>query len=73
MPLKGIICNVPILKCINATRPMFMPNVSNIPNNMKIVLFSVLPLLMTLSVCFREEETSADNSAPSKNLLNDEH
>lgn len=38
-------------------------------------LFSVffLPDLITRSVCFGEEEISADNQAPGKNHLNNKH
>ena len=41
--------------------------------NIKLLYSVFLPVLITGSVCFEEEETSADNSAPGKNILNHEH
>ena len=41
--------------------------------NGKLIYSVFLPVLIIGSIHFREVETSADNSAPDNNLLNNEH
>ena len=53
-----------VLRLLNNVRQTLIFN--------KKLLYSVFSLVFTWSICFGEKDTSVDNSAPSKNLLNDD-